>query len=49
MNPPNTITIDGSAGEGGGQVLRTSVGLSLVTGRAFTIENIRAKRRKPGR
>ena len=38
------ITIDGSKGEGGGQVLRTSLALSLVTGAPFRIENIRAKR-----
>lgn len=42
------ITIDGSRGEGGGQVLRTSLGLSLVTGTPFTIEKIRAGRKKPG-
>ncbi len=42
------ITIDGSAGEGGGQVLRTSLTLALATGQPFCIENIRAKRRKPG-
>ena len=42
------ITIDGSMGEGGGQVLRTSLGLSLVTGKPFRIENIRAGRSKPG-
>jgi RNA 3'-terminal phosphate cyclase (ATP) len=42
------IIIDGSTGEGGGQVLRTSLGLSLVTGRPFRIENIRAGRPKPG-
>lgn len=36
------IIIDGSYGEGGGQVLRTALGLSLVTGRPFRIENIRA-------
>ncbi len=42
------ITIDGSAGEGGGQVLRTALGLSLVTGRPFQIHNIRGKRKKPG-
>lgn len=42
------ITIDGSFGEGGGQVLRTSLALSLVTGKPFRIESIRAKRKKPG-
>ena len=42
------IAIDGTLGEGGGQVLRTALGLSLVTGQAFRIENIRGKRRKPG-
>jgi RNA 3'-terminal phosphate cyclase (ATP) len=42
------LTIDGSAGEGGGQVLRSSLALSLVTGRPFVIENIRAQRKKPG-
>jgi RNA 3'-terminal phosphate cyclase (ATP) len=35
-------------GEGGGQVLRTSLGLSLVTGQPFRIEKIRAGREKPG-
>jgi RNA 3'-terminal phosphate cyclase (ATP) len=35
-------------GEGGGQVLRTSLGLSLVTGQPFRIGNIRAGREKPG-
>jgi RNA 3'-terminal phosphate cyclase (ATP) len=42
------ITIDGSFGEGGGQILRTSLALSLVTGHAFRIQNIRAGRAKPG-
>jgi len=42
------IVIDGSAGEGGGQVLRSSLALSILTGKAFRIENIRAKRRRPG-
>lgn len=42
------LVIDGSQGEGGGQVLRTSLALSLVTGEPFRIENIRAKRQKPG-
>ncbi|MCP5520422.1 MAG: RNA 3'-terminal phosphate cyclase [Verrucomicrobiales bacterium] len=40
--------IDGSVGEGGGQILRTALALSLVTGEAFRIRNIRAGRRKPG-
>lgn len=42
------ITIDGSTGEGGGQILRTALGLSLVTGKPFSIFNIRAGRKKPG-
>ncbi len=42
------IEIDGAMGEGGGQVLRTSLGLSLVTGRGFRIKNIRGSRKKPG-
>jgi len=42
------ITIDGSTGEGGGQILRTSLSLSLVTGKAFRVEKIRAGRSKPG-
>jgi RNA 3'-terminal phosphate cyclase (ATP) len=42
------LTIDGSAGEGGGQILRTSLALALVTGKAFRIERIRAQRRRPG-
>lgn len=42
------VEIDGSQGEGGGQVLRTSLALSMVTGRPFRIVNIRAGRKKPG-
>ncbi len=42
------IIIDGSYGEGGGQILRTSLALSLITGKPFTINNIRAGRKKPG-
>lgn len=42
------LTIDGSFGEGGGQVLRSSMALSMVTGKPFHIERIRAKRNKPG-
>jgi RNA 3'-terminal phosphate cyclase (ATP) len=42
------LTIDGSQGEGGGQVLRSSLALSLVTGKPFQITRIRAGRKKPG-
>ena len=42
------VRIDGSAGEGGGQMLRSALSLSLATGKAFRMENIRAKREKSG-
>ena len=42
------IIIDGSEGEGGGQVLRNACALALVTGQPFRIANIRGKREKPG-
>lgn len=42
------IVIDGSYGEGGGQVLRTSLTLAMLGGKAVQIERIRAGRRKPG-
>jgi len=42
------LTIDGSLGEGGGQILRTALALSLVSGTPFTIEKIRGGREKPG-
>jgi len=42
------IAIDGSFGEGGGQILRTSLALSVVTGKPFRIRKIRAGRKKPG-
>ena len=44
----NWIFIDGAQGEGGGQILRTALALSLVTGRPLRIERIRAGRPKPG-
>ena len=40
------LTIDGSQGEGGGQIIRTS--LALITGKPFRIFNVRARREKPG-
>jgi len=42
------IAIDGSYGEGGGQILRTALLLSLATHKPFEITNIRSKRPKPG-
>lgn len=42
------LTIDGDLGEGGGQILRTSLSLSLCLQRPFQIINIRRRRRKPG-
>lgn len=43
-----TITIDGSEGEGGGQVLRSALALSLITRRPITLTKIRGRRKKPG-
>jgi RNA 3'-terminal phosphate cyclase (ATP) len=42
------LKIDGSYGEGGGQILRTSLTLACITGQAIEIENIRAGRKQPG-
>ena len=42
------IAIDGAAHEGGGQILRTALALSVVTGKNFRITRIRAGREKPG-
>ncbi|MBE8538788.1 RNA 3'-terminal phosphate cyclase [Geoglobus acetivorans] len=42
------IRIDGSYGEGGGQILRSSIALSCITGEDVEIYNIRASRPKPG-
>jgi RNA 3'-terminal phosphate cyclase (ATP) len=42
------VELDGSYGEGGGQILRTSLALSLLTGRPFRLRNVRSGRPKPG-
>ena len=45
---PDPLILDGSHGEGGGQILRTSLTFAAITGRAIRIERIRAGRPKPG-
>jgi RNA 3'-phosphate cyclase len=42
------IEIDGSWGEGGGQLVRTAIALCAVTGKAMQIVNVRASRANPG-
>jgi RNA 3'-terminal phosphate cyclase len=42
------ITIDGSHGEGGGQILRTAISLSTITGKPVEVVGIRTKRLNPG-
>ena len=42
------FTIDGSRGEGGGQILRSALSLALVTGTPVRIHGIRAGRARPG-
>ena len=42
------VELDGSFGEGGGQILRTSLALSLITKKPFHLRNVRAKRTRPG-
>jgi RNA 3'-terminal phosphate cyclase (ATP) len=44
----STIELDGSFGEGGGQILRSSLALALLTGKSFHLRNVRARRPKPG-
>src|SRR5258706_3649306 len=46
MSPP--LLIDGSSGEGGGQILRSALALSILAGHPFRIYDIRANRPKPG-
>jgi RNA 3'-terminal phosphate cyclase (ATP) len=42
------IELDGAAGEGGGQILRSALALSMITGQPFRITDIRANRSRPG-
>jgi RNA 3'-terminal phosphate cyclase (ATP) len=42
------IILDGSQGEGGGQILRTALSLAAISGKPFVIEKIRARRPTPG-
>lgn len=44
----NLVVIDGREGEGGGQVLRSALTLSLITGKPFRLEHVRAKRKPAG-
>jgi RNA 3'-terminal phosphate cyclase (ATP) len=44
----NSVKIDGSHGEGGGQILRTAISLSAITGKPIEVTNIRANRTNPG-
>jgi RNA 3'-terminal phosphate cyclase (ATP) len=48
MTKRDCLLIDGSEGEGGGQLLRTSLALSMVTGKPFEMIHVRAKRPNPG-
>lgn len=46
--PPDTLILDGSHGEGGGQILRTALSLAALAGRPVRIDDIRSRRPKPG-
>ena len=42
------IQLDGNYEEGGGQIVRTALALSTITGKPFEVKNIRSKRQQPG-
>src|SRR5215213_2198340 len=44
----DALVVNGGQGEGGGQILRSSLSLSMITGRPVVLENLRANRQKPG-
>jgi hypothetical protein len=48
MDAEESIVIDGGYGEGGGQILRTSLSLAVITGESLKLVNIRGGRKKPG-
>ncbi|KYK27048.1 MAG: hypothetical protein AYK23_00385 [Candidatus Proteinoplasmatales archaeon SG8-5] len=48
MRLQDEVVLDGSVGEGGGQVLRSGLAFAAITGKKLAIENIRANRPKPG-
>ena len=48
MPRQDEIRLDGAEGEGGGQIVRTALTCSMLTGQAFRLENVRANRPTPG-
>ncbi len=48
MNSDPLLVIDGSYGEGGGQILRNALALSMLAGQGMRMTNIRANRKNPG-